>query len=67
MILQVALPHENVIWTAKNVTTVPVPLTAIVPPKKGKKISRTELFKLVKENMRFGNGVDTYETRVFAL
>ena len=67
MILQVALPHENVIWTAKKVTTDPVPLTAIVPPKKGKKISRTELFKLVKENMRFGNGVDTYETRVFAL
>lgn len=67
MILQVALPHENVIWTAKKVTIDPVPVTAIVPPKKGKKISRTELFKLVKENMRFGNGVDTYETRVFAL
>ena len=67
MILQVALPHENVIWTAKKVTTDPVPITAIVPPKKGKKISRTELFKLVKENMEFGNGVDPYETRVFAL
>ena len=67
MILQVALPHENVIWTAKKVTTEPIPLTAIVPPKKGKKIARTELFKLVKENMRFGNGVDTYETKVFAL
>ena len=67
MILQVALPHENVIWTAKKVTTDPVPITTIVPPKKGKKIARTELFKLVKENMRFGNGVDTYETRVFAL
>ena len=67
MILQVALPHENVIWTAKKVTTEPIPLTVIVPPKKGKKIARTELFKLVKENMRFGNGVDTYETKVFAL
>jgi len=67
MILQVALPHENVIWTAKKVTTDPVPLTAIIPPKKGKKITRAELFKLVKENMTFGNDVDTYETRVFAL
>jgi len=67
MILQVALPHENVIWTAKKITTDPVPVTTIVPPKKGKKISRTELFKLVKENMRFGNDVDIYETRVFAL
>ena len=67
MILQVALPHENVIWTAKKVTTDPVALTAIIPPKKGKKITRSELFKLVKENMRFGNDVDIYETRVFAL
>ncbi|GAB2985983.1 GLPGLI family protein [Mucilaginibacter puniceus] len=67
MILQVALPHENVIWTAKKVAIDPVPVTAIVPPKKGKKISRTELFKLVKKNMEFGNGVDTYETKVFAL
>lgn len=67
MILQVALPHENVIWTAKKVTTDPVPITAIVPPKKGKTMTRAEIFKLVKENMRFGNGVDIYETRVFAL
>jgi GLPGLI family protein len=67
MILQVALPHENVIWTAKSVKTDPVAPTAILPPKKGKNISRAELFKLVKENMRFGNEVDTYETKVFAL
>ncbi|RZA02759.1 MAG: GLPGLI family protein [Sphingobacteriaceae bacterium] len=68
MILQVALPHENVIWTAKKVTTDPVALTAITPPKKGKKMSRKELFKLVKENMHSGYpGVDVYETRVFAL
>ncbi|MEO8886546.1 MAG: GLPGLI family protein [Mucilaginibacter sp.] len=67
MILQLALPHENVIWTAKTVTTDPVPPTVILPPKKGKNITRAELFKLVKENMRFGNDVDTYETRIFAL
>jgi len=66
MILQVALPHENVIWTAKTVLTDPVPLTAILPPKKGKNITRTELFKLVKENMKFGNDVDKYETKIFA-
>jgi GLPGLI family protein len=68
MILQVALPHENVIWTAKKVTIDPVPITAIVPPKKGKKMTREQLFKLVKENMHSGYpGVDVYETRVFAL
>jgi GLPGLI family protein len=68
MILQVALPHENVIWTAKKVTIDPVPLTAITPPKKGQKMTRAQLFKLVKENMHSGYpGVDVYETRVFAL
>ncbi len=66
MILQLALPHENVIWTAKTINTNP-PTGAILPPKKGKNITRAELFKLVKENMKFGNEVDTYETKIFAL
>jgi len=66
MILQVALPHENVIWTAKKVTTEAIAPTAILPPKKGKNISRKELFALVKQNMRFGGDVDLYETKVFS-
>jgi GLPGLI family protein len=36
MILEVAIPHENVIWRATKVTDMMVPETTIVPPKKGK-------------------------------
>lgn len=37
MILEVALPHENVIWVANKVTDTTLPDNAVVPPKKGKK------------------------------
>lgn len=45
MILQVALPHENVIWRATKVNdTFAVPETSIVAPKKGKVLSSKELY-----------------------
>jgi GLPGLI family protein len=43
MILEVAVPHENVIWRATKITDVAVPVTAIVPPKKGKIMNNKQL------------------------
>jgi GLPGLI family protein len=46
MILEVALPHENVIWRATKVTeTDPAP---IVPPKKGKPLNSKQLFETLQ-------------------
>jgi len=36
MILEVALPHENIIWRATKVNDISIPETTLVPPKKGK-------------------------------
>jgi GLPGLI family protein len=43
MILQVAVPHENMIWTATKVTDVPVEDKALQVPKKGKPITNAQL------------------------
>jgi len=51
MILEVALPHENVIWTATKVTDMTVSETAIAPPKKGKQVNNAELKATLKEVM----------------
>jgi GLPGLI family protein len=42
MILQVALPHENVSWLATKITDTSLPAGEIVPPKKGKPITKKE-------------------------
>lgn len=39
MILLVALPHENITWTATKVTDAAVPQAQIAPPKKGKAVN----------------------------
>lgn len=36
MILEVAIPHENIIWLATKVSDISVPESTITPPKKGK-------------------------------
>lgn len=40
MILEVALPHENVSWIATKVTDITIPEAEIVPPKKGKAVNK---------------------------
>lgn len=40
MILEVALPHENVSWIATKVTETTIPESEIVPPKKGKAVNK---------------------------
>jgi GLPGLI family protein len=52
MILQVALPHENVSWIATKVTDVTVPATTIVPPKKGKAVTREQFQATLKSAMK---------------
>jgi GLPGLI family protein len=39
MILEVALPHENVTWVATKITETTIPQNEIVPPKKGKAVN----------------------------
>jgi len=52
MILMVALPHENVIWTATKVADVAVPPTQIVPPKKGKPVNNKTFRVLIESFMK---------------
>ena len=44
MILQVALPHENVSWLATKVTDMTVAPESIAPPKKGKVLNNKQLY-----------------------
>jgi GLPGLI family protein len=52
MILQVALPHENVSWLATKITDTSVPATTLVPPKKGKPVTGVEFKKTLKSAMK---------------
>jgi GLPGLI family protein len=49
MILEVALPHENLSWRATKVNdAVAVPAEAIVQPKKGKVLNNKQLFETLQ-------------------
>jgi GLPGLI family protein len=49
MILEVALPHENLIWRAIKVTEAAIPEAAIVAPKKGKPVNNKQLFETLND------------------
>ena len=49
MILEVALPHENLIWRATKVTEAAGPEVSIAPPKKGKVVNNKQLFETLKD------------------
>jgi GLPGLI family protein len=51
MILQVALPHENVSWIATKVTDTTLPANALVPPKKGKAVTKQQFMDKLKSAM----------------
>lgn len=59
MILEVALPHENVSWIATKVTDTTIPESEIVPPKKGKAVNKQTyketLGKALKDWGRWGH------------
>ncbi len=52
MILQVALPHENVSWLATKVTETTAPPVTLVPPKKGKAVTGKDFQKTLHGAMK---------------
>lgn len=52
MILEVALPHDNVIWRAIRVTDGVIPADRIIPPKKGSILNNKQLNDKVKASMK---------------
>ncbi|MFD0750469.1 GLPGLI family protein [Mucilaginibacter calamicampi] len=52
MILQVALPHENISWVATKVTDMAVPAKEIVAPKKGKVTSNKDYRALLDKVLK---------------
>jgi GLPGLI family protein len=52
MILEVAVPHENIIWVATKVTDAPVADNAIQQPKKGKPVTNAELRATLQKLMK---------------
>jgi GLPGLI family protein len=52
MILKLAIPHENVIWTATKVTDTTLPANTIVPPKKGKAVNNKELHTALESALK---------------
>ena len=59
MILQVALPHENVIWRATKVTEAEVPPGVITVPKKGKALNNKQLVETLRSLYK-NRGNDNY-------
>jgi GLPGLI family protein len=61
MILQVALPHENVSWIATKVTDTNIPAATLVPPKKGKVVTGKEFAKTLNSALKnWGNYAQDY-------
>ena len=63
MILQLAIPHENVSWVATKISDT-APATPITPPQKGKPITTKQLIATIRKSMdayrRSGLNVDYY-------
>ena len=66
MILKVALPNFNVIWTATKVTLDPVPDTKIIAPKKGGVVNTKQLNEKLKVLSK-GSNWGAYEAKIFQL
>jgi GLPGLI family protein len=61
MILELALPHDNVIWRATKVNEEPVPAASIAPAKKGKPVNQKqfmEVFNSLLKNAYPGKRLD---------
>jgi GLPGLI family protein len=52
MILEVALPHENVIWTATKITDINIADNTLIPPKKGKPVNNKQLKATLESVMK---------------
>lgn len=52
MILEIALPHENISWKATKVTDVPVAPSALVPPRGGRAINQKQLLEMLNDAIK---------------
>ncbi len=52
MILEVALPHQHITWSATKVEAIAVPATQLAAPVKGKKVSNSGLFEIVQHSLK---------------
>ena len=67
MILQVALPHENVSWIATKVEEVSLPPGSIVPPAGGKVINYNGLLNKLREVFKGNSQSEMADLRGFLL
>jgi len=67
MILKLAIPYENVVWTATKVTEQTIPPATLIPPKKGTSIGPKALYDKLKDHMKDWNTIGDYELKVFML
>jgi len=67
MILQVAIPHENISWVATKITVTTNGANAILPPQKGKIVDKKELMYLINELSKKRNGDASANLKAFTL
>ncbi len=67
MILKIAMPHENIVWTATKVTAQTIAPGVVVPPKKGTAIQPMQLREKLKLHMQGWGPVGDYELKAFML
>jgi len=60
MILQVALPHDNISWLATKITDAPVSANTLVAPKKGKPTTQKD-FKALLNKLLGGGDVNVLQ------
>ena len=52
MILGVAIPHEHITWFATKVYNEDVPVTSLIPPTKGKKVTNASMLSQLKDALK---------------
>lgn len=67
MILQLALPHENVTWIATKVENVNLPVDSILPPKGGTIINYKGLIDKLKNSLKDNANKDSTDLKTFLL
>jgi GLPGLI family protein len=67
MILQLALPHENVSWIATKVVDIDLPVNSVLPPTEGTPINFKELINKLKEVFRSDGKSESTDLKAFLL
>lgn len=67
MILQLAIPHENISWVATSVTEKTITPTQLKPPVKGREINNTQLYDFLKNLLKNRGDKAAYYLKAFML